>query len=203
MRTLPQAMMLSATLACAVQALGLDVEPVVAGCEYCHGVNGISVDGHIPIIAGQPEALIAVAHEQFKDWARACTTLKPPRGGEEMAMTSMCEISSSLDTATINALATHYAALPFVPAPQSFDPTQGVEGARLHQLYCASCHLNGGAKAGFAGRLAGQWTPYLALMLERIKREEITVPHVMQRKVSEFSEAEISALLNFWASQQE
>ena len=203
MRNASQVLVLTALFACAAQAKGDGLDEVIAGCEYCHGPDGISVDGDIPIIAGQPEALIAVAHEQFKDWVRACTSMNVPKGGNADEMTSMCEVSASLNTATIDGLATHYASLPFRPATQEFNLEKSIEGARLHQLYCETCHLNGGSEAGFAGRLAGQWTPYLRRMLNQVERNELVVPHIMERKLGEFSEAEIDALLNFWASQQE
>jgi cytochrome c553 len=70
-------------------------------------------------------------------------------------------------------------------------------------MYCASCHPDGGSASGFAGRLAGQWTHYLAGAIEQIKRSEVIVPHIMERKLADFSAEEIDALLNFWASQQE
>lgn len=203
MRKASQTLVLTALFACTVQAAGPVLDRVITGCEFCHGQDGISTDSDIPIIAGQPEALIAVAHEQFKDWVRVCTSMQVPEGGDEVEMTSMCEVSASLDTDTIGALATHYSAKPFRPAEQAYDMEKSIEGARVHQLYCEACHLNGGSEAGFAGRLAGQWTPYLRRTLAQIQREELVVPHIMERKLNEFSESDIDALLNFWASKQE
>ena len=203
MRKASQLVVIAAFFTGTATAAEPGLQRVITGCEYCHGPDGISSDSNIPIIAGQPEALIAVAHEQFKDWVRSCTRMKAPKGSDEAELTSMCEVSASLDTITINALAVHYSAKPFRPAHQEFDLDKSIEGAGLHQLYCEACHLNGGSEAGFAGRLAGQWTPYLRRMLAQIDHEALVVPQIMKRKLSEFSEAEIDALLHFWASQQE
>ena len=95
-----------------------------------------------------------------------------------------------------------YAALPFVPARQDFDADLAVEGAALHSLYCESCHPKGGSEAGYADRLAGQWTPYLRRTIGQISQSELAAPHMMERKLGDFSEKEIESLLNFWASQQ-
>lgn len=179
------------------------LQALIPECESCHGPGGLSTDGDVPIIAGQSQALIEKAHEQFKDWARPCSRMSPNQGDGEGVPTSMCEVSQRLDRVMIEAVAAHFAARDFVPARQPFDETQAVAGAALHELYCETCHPQGGSAPGFAGRLAGQWTPYLAHTIEQIKRSEIIVPHIMERKLAAFSTTEIDALLNFWASQQE
>jgi sulfide dehydrogenase cytochrome subunit len=180
---------------------GPDLGDLLAGCDGCHGTLGVSDDPTIPIIAGQPEPLIANAHEQFKDWERPCSERSDPDDGSRV--TSMCTVSESLDSITINQIATHYAGQAFRPARQAYDADLAVEGARLHQMYCSSCHPNGADATGYAGHLGGQWTPYLRRALAQIRAEEMRVPRIMEHKMSQFSEAETEALLHFWASQQE
>lgn len=179
-----------------------ELATLIVECEACHGKNGISVDADVPIIAGQPQPMIEKAHEQYKDLARPCREVQGHKDDLTLPPSSMCDVSIDLDTVAIEAISAHYAALEFVPAPQPFDEALAVTGASLHQMYCESCHPDGGKKPGFAGRLAGQWTPYLRRMFEEIEGAEILVPHIMEGKVSDFSDEEREALLNFWASQQ-
>jgi sulfide dehydrogenase cytochrome subunit len=180
-----------------------DLASVIGECESCHGPGGASTDSDVPIIGGQSQSLIEKAHEQFRDRERPCTRTQYRHGDTDRPPTSMCEVAGKLDAAGIEKVASHFAALEFIPARQPFDENLAVAGAALHQLYCDSCHPKGGSEPGFAGRLAGQWTPYLARTIEQIKRAEVLVPHIMERKVNEFSDGDIEALLNFWASQQE
>jgi sulfide dehydrogenase cytochrome subunit len=197
------ALALAALLACSGPAAAADFEALVRHCESCHGEDGISTDSNVPTIAGQPEPLIANAHEQFKDWTRPCSSMPDPGSAPENGDTSMCMVSESLDSITINRIAEHYAARTFRAARQSFDADRAVEGAQLHQMYCESCHPDGGSRPGYAGRLAGQWTPYLRRAIAQIRHEEMQVPRIMEHKMGQFDVAEIDALLNFWASQQE
>jgi sulfide dehydrogenase cytochrome subunit len=197
------ALIVCALLATPGLAADLDLAALTGLCESCHGPGGLSTDSDVPIIAGQTVSLIENAHEQFKDMARPCTRTELRHGSEEQAPTSMCEVSAGLDGPTIEAIAQHYASLEFVPAQQEFDEAQAVAGAALHELYCESCHPEGGSTTGFAGRLAGQWTPYLRGTIDQIIQGEVIVPHIMERKLAEFSSEEIDALLNFWASQRE
>ena len=180
-----------------------ELQALIEECESCHGPAGVSTDSDVPIIAGQSEPLIEKAHEHFKDWARPCRRTAFRHGDTSRPPTTMCDVSAGLDGIEIEAIATHFAAQAFVPAAQPFDEAKAIAGAPLHEMYCASCHPDGGSASGFAGRLAGQWTPYLAGAIEQIKRSEVIVPHIMERKLADFSAEEIDALLNFWASQQE
>lgn len=200
MKTATQALVLAVLLSPALQAADTDLDALYRNCESCHGSDGVSVDSDVPTIAGQPEPLIANAHERFKDWARPCSDHEQ---GEHGTLTSMCAVSETLDTPTINAIARHYSALDFRPAKQWFDNDLAVEGARIHQTYCESCHPGGGSKPGYAGRLAGQWTPYLRATIRQLDRQEALVPRIMAHKLSQFSPEDIEALLSFWASQQE
>ena len=180
-----------------------ELDALLYQCELCHGQDGVSTDRNVPTIAGQPEALIANAHEQFKDWARPCTRFAGAGNGGEADGSSMCSVAASLDSGTINRIAEYYSGKTFRAAVQSFDRDLAVQGAQLHQMYCASCHPNGGGTAGYAGRLGGQWIPYLRRAIAQIRQEEMQVPSIMEHKMSQFSDTEIEALLHFWASQQE
>jgi len=190
-------------MAVAPVAAATDLQRVVEECESCHGPAGVSSESDVPIIAGQSQPLIEKAHEHFKDWSRPCRRTPYRHGDTGRPPTSMCDVSAALDGPTIEAIAAHFAAQEFRPADQPFDEEKAVAGAGLHEMYCESCHPAGGSAQGFAGRLAGQWTPYLAQVIEQISRSEVIVPHIMERKIADFSPEEIDALLNFWASQRE
>jgi sulfide dehydrogenase cytochrome subunit len=190
-------------LAMPAQAGNADLAGLIADCDACHGAGGVSRHGDVPSIAGKEHVLLERALKQFRNMERPCRRTAYRDGDPAPARTTMCEVTANLDDAQIRALSQHYAALPFVPAPQDFDPELAVQGAALHSLYCESCHPKGGSEAGYAGRLAGQWTPYLRRAVDEICTSQLIVPHMMERKVSEFSPSEIEALLNFWASQQE
>jgi len=177
-----------------------DLAEQLTACDACHGAGGLSVNPEVPIIAGQSAALIEKAHEQFSDMARPCQKMAP---AGDPSLTTMCEVSAGMDRAAIEAVTDHYARLAFVPADQPFDPELAMNGAALHHTYCESCHPGGGREAGFAGRLAGQWKPYLRSAIGQIVTAEIQVPHIMERKLANFSEAELNALLDYWASQSE
>jgi len=116
----------------------------------------------------------------------------------------MCKITAGLTLEDMTALGEHYAGLPFVPAQQEFDAALAETGAALHQDNCESCHQQGGKGLGGRGpRLAGQWTPYLKATLKFVPTGEHLVPHVMEKTITDFSDQEITALLNFYASQQD
>jgi cytochrome c553 len=51
--------------------------------------------------------------------------------------------------------------------------------------------------------LAGQWTPYLERSLLKIRAGERMGPKVMNRAIRAFTDRDIAALLNYYASQQD
>jgi sulfide dehydrogenase cytochrome subunit len=175
---------------------------LVQECETCHGVQGASTHSDIPVIGGQSVTLIEKALKQFRNFDRPCKRTAPRSGDAMNSKTNMCDIADKLDDATTKAISEHFASMDFVPALQDFDQSLAVEGANLHQLYCVTCHLEGGSKPGFGGRLAGQWKPYLKRSIGQIRSGEWIVPKLMERKMTEFTEGEIDALLDYYASQQ-
>ncbi len=191
-----------AGLALASLAPASELGALVADCDACHGPNGVSVHGDVPIIGGKEHVLLERALRQFRDMTRPCKRSAYRHGNTSRPHTSMCRITQDLADGQIESVSEHYATLPFVPARQEFDADLAVEGAALHSLYCESCHPKGGSEAGYADRLAGQWTPYLRRTIGQISESELAAPHMMERKLGDFSEREIESLLNFWASQQ-
>ena len=114
----------------------------------------------------------------------------------------MCTVSESLTGSDINALSQHYADQTFVPARQPFDKSVIESGSDLHEIHCETCHMMGGSMADRGPRLAGQWAEYLRAAIDQALSGEHLVPPVMERRVTELSDEDINALVNFYASQQ-
>jgi len=180
-----------------------EIQQLIIACDGCHGPQGASAESDIPVIGGQSATSIEKALEQFKDWGRPCKRSAYRYGDLSRQPENMCEISEGLSQEEIRTLAEYYASQAFVPAAQEFDEAKALAGANLHALYCITCHPKGGSEAGYAGRLAGQWKPYLSVSIKQIQSGEWAVPKIMQRKMSSFTEDEVDALLDFFASQQE
>jgi sulfide dehydrogenase cytochrome subunit len=190
-------------LAWAARAGAADPETLAHDCDGCHGPGGVSTRSDIPSIAGRSQALLEKSLRQFRVMDRPCQRTAYWHGDTSRSETTMCNLARRLGDDEITALSQYYAAREYTPIRQPFDADEAVRGANLHNLYCESCHPAGGSEAGYAPRLAGQWMPYLKHTIVQIRSGELIVPHVMERKLTEFSEDEIDQLLNFWASQQD
>jgi len=179
-----------------------DLKTLSTVCDSCHGVNGVSVNNAVPTIAGQPFTLIEDNLLAFRDGDRACGETEFLQGDAAALVAAMCATLTPLDDADITELAEFYEKQAFEPAQQLFDPVLAANGADLHQeANCELCHSQGGSESnGMSAILAGQWTPYLERSLLRIRAGERKGPKVMNRAIQKMSDADISALLNFYAS---
>jgi sulfide dehydrogenase cytochrome subunit len=179
-----------------------DFEELTAICESCHGPDGASPHSDIPIIRGQSVKYIKGSLQSFQVWGRPCVKSLYRSGDTTRPNTDMCRIAGGLSAEDIQLLSDHYSALDWVAAPQTFDASQAETGAALHQENCEACHEQGGTAASTGPRLAGQWTPYLQHALKFVPTGEHMVPPLMERKLRNFSEEDLAALLNYYASQQ-
>jgi sulfide dehydrogenase cytochrome subunit len=200
---------MSATRYCLILLLTLpgilvadEFQSLLLECESCHGPLGASTENDIPIIGGQSVKLISKALREFQYGERPCKRTTRRSGEDQDSKTDMCQVAASLDDADIEKLGQHFGSQTFQPARQEFDQAKAVAGASLHELYCVTCHLAGGSEAGFGGRLAGQWMPYLETSIGQIRSGEWLIPPMMEQKLSSFSDEEIQSLLNYYASQQ-
>ena len=178
-------------------------EELVALCEACHGPGGVSQHADVPTIAGQSEAFLDKSLRTYQVWGRPCIKSAWRHGDTERPRTDMCAIAEGLTGEDVQALAAHFAALPFAPATQDFDADRAAAGAALHAEHCESCHQEGGRVAGRGPRLAGQWIPYLRTSLRFVPTGEHMVPPAMESTVSDLDEEAIDALMNYYASQQD
>lgn len=180
-----------------------EFKALVESCSGCHGDNGASEWSDVPTIAGIDAFVHSEALYIYRDEARPCAKSKYRKGDTQRPATSMCEIASELDDETIEALAGHFAALPFVPAKQSFDLALAANGKIIHERDCARCHSDGGSNPDDeASILAGQWMDYLRATFAEYASGDREQLDKMKEKMDPLSEADTEALLHFYASQQ-
>lgn len=182
---------------------GAGVEELVAQCEDCHGSAGVSAHADVPTIAGQSRAFMERTLRTFRDWGRPCIKSSYRQGDTSRPKTDMCQIAEGLSGEDVGALAEHFSALPFRPAPQEFDAALAATGAALHEVHCETCHASGGQLAERGPRLAGQWVPYLRTSIKFVPTGEHLVPPAMESAVNDLAPQDIDALMHFYASQQE
>lgn len=175
-------------LALASLAAGaLDAE-LLQKCTICHGDEGISDEAAYPSIAGLPVALQVDAMEAYKKGTRDCGPVP-----------FMCKVTQGLTDAEIVELAEHFAAFPFKPADQPFDPALVEKGRHLHEDYCEVCHGDSPANAE-KSILHGQWSEYLRYSLTQYRGGHRKQPPSMRRQTEKLSDADIDALISFYAS---
>ncbi len=197
--------LLRLALFCPLTVFSADVSTLTPVCSGCHGVDGLSVNSTVPIIAGQAYTLIEDNLLAFRDDESACTATGLMQEEAAALVSAMCVFVKTLENRDISALAEFYELQPFVPARQSFDPALAADGARVHlEANCELCHSQGGRESnGMAAILAGQWTPYLERSLMRIRAGERMGPKVMNEAIRDLTDRDIAALLNYYASQQD
>ena len=187
----------------AAGASAADLAELTAGCDQCHGANGVSQWPDMPTIAGIDEFVHSEALFIYRDEARPCADSEYRLGDTTRPETNMCDLSRDLSDEQIEALAAHYAALEFVPAVQEFDADLAAAGAAVHETGCAICHSDGGANpADESSILAGQWMGYMRSTFEQYRMGERDQPPRMQRAIDELGDGDIEALLHYYASQQ-
>lgn len=181
----------------------LAIEAIVETCNACHGDDGVSQWSDVPTIAGIDAFTHSEALFAYREGARPCEESKYRTGDTSRAPTDMCKVAEPLSDEEIEALAEHYAGLPFVAAKQEFDPALAAEGQKVHDQMCAQCHSDGGSNAeDEASILAGQWMGYLEQSFADYKSGDREQPKQMKDKMDKLSESDVKALIHFYASQQ-
>lgn len=184
-------------------AMAGDVDAVVKNCNDCHGNKGVSQWDDVPTIAGIDAFVHSEALYIYRDEGRPCAKSKYRQGDTSRPETSMCEIAAELDDEMIEKLAGHYAALPFVPAQQKFDAALAAKGQAIHERDCSRCHSDGGSNPDDeASILAGQWMGYLRVTFAHYAAGEREQLDKMKDKMDPLSDADVEALLHYYASQQ-
>lgn len=157
-------------------------------CTKCHGAEGVSDDPRYPTIAGIPAEVQEDALYAYRDGGRNCGPVP-----------MMCKVSSKLSDDQITDMAAHFAEMPFRPAEQDYDADLAAKGSAIHETNCQGCHGDGPDEAENS-ILHGQWAQYLRYALTQYASGERDQPSNMRKRTEKLTEAEINALVNFYAS---
>jgi sulfide dehydrogenase cytochrome subunit len=158
-------------------------------CAGCHGTDGVSMGPAAPNIAGLSETYFTDTMLAFKSGDRPATV--------------MGRIAKGYSEEEIKLMAGFFATKPMVSTGQKLDPAKVVAGEKLYSKNCSKCHDEYGSLADDdAGILASQWLPYLTYTMVDFKAGTREMPKKMKKKVDALSDAELEALLQFFASQQ-
>ncbi len=187
----------------AANAFAGDIDAIIEDCNGCHGDDGVSQWTDVPTIAGIDAFVHSDALYIYRDNERPCAESEYRQGDTSRAATTMCAATAELDDDTIEAVAEHYAALPFVAAKQDFDADKATAGEAIHAEQCDKCHSDGGSNADDeASILAGQWMGYLESTFAEYAADERDQPSKMRDKMAALSDADAAALIHYYASQQ-
>ena len=162
---------------------------LAAGCTGCHGAGGVSVGESIPTIAGLDKRYLMRVMGEFKK--------------DERASTLMGRLARGYDFMELRALASHFAALPWVaanPAPTRNDrsPAEPVQTNG-----CEECHENQGRYQDHeVPRIAGQQPGYLYLQLLQYRDAALPQPNKMEEQLQALSDADLRALSRYYAAQR-
>lgn len=180
-----------------------DIDATIESCNGCHGDNGVSQWPDVPTIAGVDVFVHSDALYIYRDEARPCAMSEFRQGDTGRDATNMCDVAKAMSDDDIEAIAEHYAALPFVPAQQDFDAALAATGKAVHDRDCARCHSDGGSNPeDEAGILAGQWMAYLETTFAEYASGARGQPDKMKEKMDPLSADDVQALLHYYASQQ-
>lgn len=194
---------LAFALAFSAQAGAADIDEIIKDCNGCHGDNGVSQWDDMPTIAGIDAFTHSEAFFAYLDEARPCATVEYRTGPKKGEESNMCDVAESLSEDEIMEIADHYAELEFVAAKQDFDASLVDAGKAIHDDRCERCHADGGSNPeDEAGILAGRWMGYMRRTFEEYASEARWQPEKMKKEMDPLSEADVEALLHFYASQQ-
>jgi sulfide dehydrogenase cytochrome subunit len=198
--TLLRSMVVAASLALPPLAAA-GVPTKAAGCDDCHGKDGVSAHQDMPTLAGMP----SISHEDqmaaYKNKERPCAKVKFVSGDHPAdTKDDMCTIAGKLTDAEITELADHYAGLKFVAFKNTVDPAKAAAGKKYHATNCEKCHSKGGSSAeDDAGILAGQPKAYLTLALKELREGRRPMQEKKAPKIKAIKDADAEALVEFYA----
>ena len=168
-------------------------------CESCHGKNGISTKPEVPTIAGFSSAYLKDAMKDFRSGKRH---------GDKFRLngrvTDMNAIARKLSRREIKLVSRYYASKTFVPyKQQNINYSLIAKGKKIYRKNCMRCHSdNGRDPDDDAGILGGQSKTYLISQIAKFKNGKRKGPRKMMRKLKKLKANEITAVINFFASQQ-
>ena len=129
-------------------------------------------------------------------------SMKAFKSGERHS-TVMGRIAKGYSEEEFKLMASVFAKQPIPVTTQTTDATKVAAGEKLYGDNCEKCHdEKGGLADDDAGILYSQWLPYLQYSMQDFMGGAREMPKKMKKKVDALSDAEIEALLQFFASQQ-
>lgn len=155
---------------------------ISAGCQGCHGANGVSANSMWPNLAGQTALYIETQLKKFKDGSR-----------ESAVMKAMAQELSQED---IPNLAAYFASL---PAASSGGDAALAKTGKDKVAMCMGCHGEKFQGQGQFPRLAGQHSEYLAKQLGDYKSGSRKAPH-MNAVAKSLSDDDIKAITAYLGS---
>lgn len=158
-----------------------------AHCKACHGTDGKGVAPGIPHLAGQNEAYLQLALDEYRAGKRTHAVLR--------------EMARGTPEADLRNVAAYYAALPPVPAAEGRTPAPYEEGRKVAAA-CASCHgEDGNSTAPGIPGLAGQHPRYLVVATQEYLLGERKVSP-MHAKLRGLTRRESENVALYFSSQQ-
>jgi sulfide dehydrogenase cytochrome subunit len=145
----------------------------------------------MPSLAGMDKRYLQKSMHDFRSDARASTV--------------MGRIARGYSDAEIAAMASFFAEQEWRQASGKVNRKLVAQGKDIHMDQCESCHADGGRKnKDEVPRLAGQWQPYLYIMLRDMHDIDFegVQPIRMRQRVQKLSQEELEALSHYYAGQK-
>lgn len=157
-------------------------------CAACHGVDGNSLSGQFPNLAGQSWRYIYIQLKDFKEGRRS-----------DPIMTAMSAALSRQDMIDIG---NYYAAQKAKPSTFQVDESKALRGkAKADETLCSMCHLGGFAGQNEIPRVAGQQYDYVVKQMRDFKARTRTNDAGNMTSVAQtLSETDIENLAHYITS---
>lgn len=187
---------------CAVNLSIAHAEPAAKAmadtCAGCHGTDGKSAGPAIPNLAGMSATYFTDAMLAFKALPKGETHAEDARPA-----TIMNRIAKGYSDEQIEAMGEYFASLPVHTADVPHDAAKAEAGQAIYEDACSVCHDESGALPDDdAGILAGQWLPWLQYSVADFKAGHRDQPKKMAKELGKLSDADVDAVLNYFASQK-
>ncbi len=174
-------------------AIAADSDDMASGamlagtCFACHGPDGVSTGPSIPTIGGLPEEFLVDKMMAYKE--------------DRHYGTIMQRIMKGYSKDEIESMSRYISRQRYEVVTQKVDTQKAAMGEKLHKKSCEKCHEDGGRSGEEAGILSGQWFPYLVYTMEDYRTGRSEMPRKMKRRVDKLDDAEIDALMHYYAGQ--
>lgn len=172
-------------------ARGQNVPEVIsAQCAACHGEDGVSSQPGLPQLNGQLEGYLIDSMVKFQKGTRPTEVAN--------------HIPKTLDRASIELVARHYAASKAVRPKQEVDPDKVARGETVFRNRCADCHMDNGREADKeAPLMAGQNLSYMVSQSKLFVSGKRKFGFLQDDAFKGLSDDELEAAAAFFASQEQ